>query len=87
MNVVNGAGAGQALCTIECAAMADVCKTATVVMISPAHCDKVPPPLTVEAKRWCLSPCPCDDRGAWRETVAHAGCNNCGTHTRSRRDA
>lgn len=41
VNVVNSAGAGQALCTIECAAMADVCKTATVVMISPAHCDKV----------------------------------------------
>ena len=41
VNVVNAQKAGQALCTVECLAETDVCRTTTVVFISPAKCDKV----------------------------------------------
>jgi len=41
VNVVNPPKAGQGLCTVECQAETDVCRTTTVVFISPAKCDKV----------------------------------------------
>ncbi len=39
--VVNPPKAGQGLCTVECQAETDVCRTTTVVFIAPAKCDKV----------------------------------------------
>uniref|UniRef100_A0A7S0ERX5 Uncharacterized protein n=1 Tax=Hanusia phi TaxID=3032 RepID=A0A7S0ERX5_9CRYP len=41
VNVVNPAEAGQALCNVECASDSSVCKTTTVILISPVKCDKV----------------------------------------------
>uniref|UniRef100_A0A7S4HBQ3 Uncharacterized protein n=1 Tax=Guillardia theta TaxID=55529 RepID=A0A7S4HBQ3_GUITH len=41
VNVVNPTEAGQALCNVECASDASVCKTTTVILISPVKCDKV----------------------------------------------
>ena len=41
VNVVNAGKAGQGLCTVECRADKDTCRTTTVVFISPVKCDKV----------------------------------------------
>ena len=41
VNVVNPSKGGVGLCTVECEASTDVCRTTTVVFISPAKCDKV----------------------------------------------